>query len=182
VSGQSQGPDFATFTPPGTLPVLQNIFQVSAEFLGQLRLWLSQNPPDIPISQITGFSQGVGQYSFVGTVETTTSLTYTDLATVGPQMTVTDGNYIILHGSLMQAVSGAGSVATQSVSINGSTPADADGTATNAATVLIPGTMAVLKTIRTNASNTIKVQYKGNDNTKTFQFRNRWLLAFRISN
>jgi hypothetical protein len=134
----------------------------------------------IPISQITGFSQGSGQYSFVGTVETTTSLTYTDLTTVGPQLTVTDGQYAIFHGSLMQCVSGGGSVATQSVSVNGVTPIDADGTATNAATMLIPGMIALFKTIATGANNTIKVQYKGNDAAKTFQFRNRWLFAIRL--
>ena len=39
------------------LPVVKNIFDVSAEFLGQLKTWLEQNPPSIPITQIIGFTQ-----------------------------------------------------------------------------------------------------------------------------
>ena len=36
-------------------PLVKNIFDFSAEALGQIRTWLEQNPPAIPVTQIIGF-------------------------------------------------------------------------------------------------------------------------------
>lgn len=49
--------DFATLKPLGTDPKITSIFEVSAEFLGQLKLWFEQNPLKIAFTQITGFTQ-----------------------------------------------------------------------------------------------------------------------------
>lgn len=41
----------------GAVPKVLNIFDVSAEFLGQLKTWLEENPPAIPLTQIVGYQQ-----------------------------------------------------------------------------------------------------------------------------
>lgn len=39
------------------IPGINNIFDVSAEFLGQLRTWLEQNPPAVSVQSIIGYAQ-----------------------------------------------------------------------------------------------------------------------------
>lgn len=59
---QNSHNDFGTLTAPGNLPLLDNIFQVSDKFLGQLKLHLEQNPPSVPITSVLGFSQFTTQF------------------------------------------------------------------------------------------------------------------------
>lgn len=47
--------DFPSLVAPGQTPKLTSIFEVSAEFLGQLRLWFEMNPPRVPIDNVLGF-------------------------------------------------------------------------------------------------------------------------------
>lgn len=47
--------DFPSLVAPGETPKLTSIFQVSAEFLGQLRLWFEMNPPRVPLENVLGF-------------------------------------------------------------------------------------------------------------------------------
>ena len=49
---------FHSSEPPNStaIPVIRNIFGVSADFLGELRTWLEQNPPAIPVDQIIGLN------------------------------------------------------------------------------------------------------------------------------
>lgn len=38
------------------LPVVRSIFDFSAEALGELKTWLEQNPPAIPVTQVIGYT------------------------------------------------------------------------------------------------------------------------------
>lgn len=63
------------------VPVIKNIFGVSADFLGELKTWLEMNPPAIPISQIVGFQQNsvVIYKKAVGELDVANTVTETDI-------------------------------------------------------------------------------------------------------
>lgn len=165
------------------IPALTNILKdCSAEFLGQLRTWLEQNPPAIPVTQILGFSQFTAQADRVSNTasESTVSTTYTDLATVGPRLTgLPDGKYLVVFGAGAQtSVAGIGAV--MSISVNGATPVDADGATVQSASIA-GGTSAVLKTLSSGGNNTLSVQYRI-DGAATGGWLLRWLIALRYAN
>lgn len=63
---------FPTLTSPGGTPKITSIFDCSAEFLGQLRLWIEQNPPSISVKNILGFNQ---QQDIRGRIDSTGAVT-----------------------------------------------------------------------------------------------------------
>lgn len=170
---------FAEFEQPGATPKITSIFDFTAEALGQLRLWLEQNPPAIPITSILGFSQFAAQHDSVAAQESTTSTSYTNLTTVGPRLeNLPDGKYVILFG----CASGSTLDATEprmSVKINSTEAVDADGGVTSLAR-WAGQSSAVIKTLSNGGNNTILCRYR--TDTNTGQFRHRWLVAIRIGN
>jgi microcystin-dependent protein len=56
-SGSGGSGGWLSSRPPNQefLPIVKNIFDLSSEALGQIRAWLEQNPPAIPITQVIGF-------------------------------------------------------------------------------------------------------------------------------
>ena len=173
----SQG--FPELTPPGGKPVINSIFDFSDAALGQLRLWLEQNPPAVPITSILGFSQFTAQLASVSTTETTTSTTYADLATAGPTLSgLPDGRYLYLV-DVTSFNSAAGNACISGVTINGSAPADDTKSAINTGTDQVSAIGAGLATLSAG-SNTLKVQYRVNAGTGSFSYRN--LIALRYAN
>jgi hypothetical protein len=65
------------------VPIIKNIFGVSADFLGELKTWLEQNPPTLPATQILGIPTSGKEYGYqeIATDTDTTSTTFVDLVT-----------------------------------------------------------------------------------------------------
>lgn len=63
------------------IPLVKNIFGVSADFLGELKTWLEQNPPAIPVSQIVGYNQNTVKIykKSTGSLTVANTLTETDV-------------------------------------------------------------------------------------------------------
>jgi hypothetical protein len=175
------GGDFPTLSPPGGTPKITSIFDFSAEALGQLRLWLEQNPPSVPISSVLGFQQFTAQSATkISTNEATNSTTYTDLATTGPEITgLPDGKYVIFFGAYGRCSSNAGG-ARMSVDVDGVGAHDADAATWNV-TDAAPGSTACLKTLSNAGNNTLTAKYR-TDSTMTGTFADRWMIALRYAN
>lgn len=142
----------------------------------------------IPRSQIQGWSQFSANAAQVTTGESTASTSYTNLATVGPELTgLSSGTYLILFGALVHATANAWTGAC-SVSINGAAAVDADGFAAGwvvsegaaVENLSIPSMRAVVKTLD-ESNNTVTMKYRlVADSAPTFE--NRWLVALKVSN
>ena len=162
-------------------PLIDNIFGVSAEFLGELKTWLEQNPPAIPVTQIVGFSQfTIQSATSVNTSETTTSGTYTDLATVGPQLTgIPDGTYVFFFGCTLETSSTTFS-AYCGLELNSSSPTSELQIISNSA-VFVPGVRVSVGSLSNGGNNTVTAKYR-TDGGATGTFSNRYLHALRVSN
>ena len=163
------------------IPIIQNIFGVSSDFLGQLRTWLEQNPPSIPVTQILGFTQFAVQLATsVETTETTVSDTYADLATVGPTLTgLSDGKYLVLFGcSAKGSIAGSGGL--MGIATDTAVASDNE-QAGNTYTDFVSVVRATTKTL-SNGNNTITAKYRRNNATGTASFAHRWLIALRYAN
>jgi hypothetical protein len=150
----------------------------SGEALEQLRFWLEQNPPSIPITQIQGF---VGfQFQAAPTLavqEATQSASYGDLSTVGPALTnMPDGQYVIFFGAHVLAGTAAG---VMSLSINGAGADDNDSIA-HEGTVGSPA-RALVKTLK-GGGNSLVAKYKSGTGGQTVGFEFRWLIAGKYAN
>lgn len=179
----SKQDDFGVFRPPGKDPVVHNIFDFTAEALGQLRLYFEQNPPALPITSILGFQQFTAQAADpVSTEETTTSTTYDDLATDGPELTdLPDGKYIVLYGAAAKVDTAGGEVASMSIDVNGTGASDDNRCRTSSSFLTSIFTFAVV-TLDAGGSNTITAKYKSSVGTTTASFADRKLVAIRYAN
>jgi hypothetical protein len=121
----------------------------------------------------------------VSTAETTTSTTYADLATVGPQITVPlVGQYIASYGCGQDfSVITANRVAFSALSVAGSTPSDTNSVRSGHpnATGLIQsvGTQDVI-TVST-ANSVVKMQYRVGADTGRFRARYLSLIPVHVS-
>lgn len=180
-SRSGEGESFAVLGPPGVKPVVNSIFDFSAEALAELRLWLEQNPPAIGISNILGFSQFTAQTAAVTAAgDTTVSTTYVDLATVGPTLSaLPDGNYVFVVKSNMKNDT-AGQLSLASILINATTPVDAAAAASGVVTGLTSCVGVSIAKLANGGSNTVKVQGRVTGGTGTFG--DRTLLALKYAN
>lgn len=136
---------------------------------------------DLPISQIIGFAGFLAQEgnTIVTPTETTTSTTYTDLATVGPSISgLTPGRYLIFFGNTSSTTSSSAQ-ATTSVQVNATAASDAD-MLLNGSTTTVPVSRAILKDLALE-SNTLTMKYKA-FTAGTASFRDRWMIALKIAN
>lgn len=133
----------------------------------------------IPVGQLVGFTGFTPQgANYIDTNESTTSGSYTDLATVGPTLSeVAPGSYLLLYGSTMSNESGSN--ASVAPSVNGAGPAAGTAIVTNS-TANIPGATARLVDLP-SASNTVKLQYASSSGN-TSHFGQRWLIAIKYAN
>ena len=162
------------------IPLVKNIFGVSADFLGELKTWLEQNPPTIPISQIVGFEQFTAKGDQITTEESTASNTFTDLTTVGPSLTgLADGSYIVLFGASLQAV--GGNIFQMGISIN-SDAVDGNHICETATTTNLSLAHGQLLTLSGGGNNSIVAKYRMNTGASAGHARYRWLIALRYSN
>ena len=183
-----QGPE--AYFSPEERKMWQRFTSFPEELSPKFRSWLidfiAVNIPQIPISQIVGFNQ-VEQVEVttatVATDQSTTSGSYTDLTTVGPQLTgLRAGRYIVQHGCLLVNDGGtSGWKAFQSVSVNGAAAVDGDAVQHNVGSNG-DQTCSVATTLvkdLTGTTNTIVCKYRigiaGN-----CRAANRWLVAQRI--
>lgn len=182
--GAERTQGFAVISPPGKIPVVNSIFDFSADALAEVRLWLEQNPPAIGISNVLGFSQFTAQMSVVANNETRTSSTYGDLTHAGPALTgLPDGKYVMLWGA-NAAGNPSVSNAQMAVSVNGGTAPNGDHTLVAITSSL--GVTAVMiadtVTLAAGGNNSITAKYASSDNASTCTWNNRWLIALRYAN
>jgi len=137
-------------------------------------------PSQIPVSQLQGFSRFTATSSAVVTNETTSSTTYTNLATAGPTISgLSPGEFLFLYGARIHRTAGSGlNAALMAPSLNAATPTDVE------AAVFLGDDEAsvamVLQKTLTATSNEVKMQYRVV--AGTYQFQGRWFTALRIGN
>lgn len=187
----------SSYQQPGTGRQLQNV--VLTDYERELRDRILANPSDwpdstkvwmadyvsqnslLPISQVQGFTQFVAQQDVVTANESTSSSTYVDLATVGPQITgLSKGKYIILYGCAIAGASDTDGLA--SVSINGAAPDDNDGIhgGSPAGDILSISAARVLVKDLAENENTLKMQFRV-ELGSSVTFWQRWLVTLRIA-
>jgi len=175
---------------PSASPLTENERKLVQRLLGDptelpqiFRSWLvayiEANPPLLPISQITGFSQFLANSASVAARQSTSSTAYNDLGTVGPQLTsLADGVYLVLHG-YVGSPSVAGQQCYQSISVNGSAAQDAD-SCQQGYDHDISVMTAVVKTLQNGNENTITCKYRAQGGTGSFG--SRFLIALKVAN
>ena len=160
---------------------------IPADFLAYIVDYLAVNIPQIPIGQVIGFEKYKGttttviQATPILVEETTTSTTFTDLATGGPTLTALDkGQYVILYGALMKNSVGDLQAASIAPQVNAIAPTDPDDILSTRTTNRVGVAKGLYKNITTSA-NTIKMKYRTHSGS-TGTFDDRWLIALRIGN
>lgn len=131
---------------------------------------------DVPIGQIIGFNQfRVQTAARVLTNENTASATYTNLATVGPQLTgLPAGKYAVFFGALI-----AGNSALMTVKDNTVAATDDDAIQISLAAGAV-SSMGYRDVTLTDQTNTLLTVYRSTAGSS--QFSRRWLAALKYSN
>lgn len=150
------------------------------EFPPEFKRWLADyvatQVPKLPISQVFGYQLQRVRTAVVDTQQTTTSTSYTDLATTGPTLSqLANGFYLLVFGGDCSNASSAGD-GYMAPSINGVAAADADG-------VLFSGTFNDSTAINSNlrvllvqldtpgGNNEIVMKYRVTSGTGYFNMR-----------
>jgi len=173
---------FPQFQPVSPYKV-NAISELNPLVLGDIRSFLEQDPPRIPIKQITGWTQFQATSGFVAADEQTSSTTYGALTTAGPLLDkLAPGQYLLLYGATCRIISGTGGNANIGPSINGATPTGANtcwvglfSTAADSSSA-----MAATVTLSQDGGNTMELLYRVQA-LPTGSFRNRWLIALRYA-
>lgn len=161
---------------------IRSIYELSPQALGELRSYMETSGFQLPISQVVGFTQFTAQYENVSNSEAITSSTYSDIATVGPEITnLPSGSYLLIYGAYLEGQPSSNTVAYCSPSVNGSTPSDSQA-AIQQALYQVSVSAASLATL-SNDTNSVKLQYRRSTSgpynpTATY----RWLVALRYAN
>jgi hypothetical protein len=163
-----------------------NWLAIPDTFKSALADYVAQNSL-IPVSQLRGFTQLVAQQDEIFTPESTTSTSYADLTTAGPQLTGLErGVYIIQYGCECGAtpIPASADSAIMSPSINGATPDET-------ARVVFQSLFSTAQ-LSANVARALRVELSENDNSIKLQYRcingngvsfaDRWLTALRIGN
>jgi hypothetical protein len=155
-------------------------------FKNWLPNYLGVNPPDINIDQVNGYQENsatAGQT--INLLETTTSISYTNLTTPGPLITgFTDGNYIVTYGCAAM-ISSAATRARANVSINSAPPDDnvTPQIYTSVSTGMVGISAQTVLRFSAGLGNTIRLLYAvGSSGTgQTATFDKRYLSIVRVS-
>lgn len=172
-------------TTSGDIALMQRVLSaasrnpnlIPADFMSYVLDWIQTQRLSIPIGQVFGFAQFTAKSARVDTGESTTSTTYGDLTTVGPEIDgLSDGAYILLYGaSMFQTGTGE---AVMSPSLDGATASDTIAAKTSAAsdqTVMAASTATL-----SSGANSIAMKYRATAGTSTFGAR--WLIAIKYAN
>lgn len=138
------------------------------EFKDWMADMIAVNIPMIPFGHVFGSRINIARSGdYIVTSEAcSTTATYSDLATVGPQIVnLSNGKYMIFYGCLTRG--------KMAPSINGAAPSDDD--CIDANETIAPMSRAIVRSLTNNNVNTIKMQYK-----ETQNFSHRWLVVVRI--
>lgn len=151
------------------------------DFAGWVNGRILVDGSEIPISQISGFSGFTAQAATpVITSEGTTSTTFTNLATTGPELTgLADGQYVFIFGC--SSVNSGAATAQMSLSYNGAAPSGSD-SADNSVNVFSGTARAVTKTLSNGGNNTVTCKYMSSSGASTATFYNRWLVGIKFAN
>jgi hypothetical protein len=177
---------FPEFVPVSPYKV-NAIGEMNPVLLGEIRAFLEQDPPKIPIKQISGFTGWQVLSAYVSADEATSSSSYGALATPGPRLdNLAPGQYALVYGFL--AHTNTSGTASQSghmaPSVNGAAPAaSSEAIAFTAALISgasATGVLGTSVTLTSDGGNTIEMLYLTADGGSV-SFRNRWLLAFRFA-
>lgn len=160
--------------------IINSLEDISEEALGELKLWIEQAGLSLPVSSIQGYARDAPQQAFTPAGESTSSTTYTDLATVGPEITnLSAGRYLAIFGCIYDSASGSDGF--MSPSVNGAVPIDNDAAYAKASVAnrynIVRGLIVTLSGSNTN---TITMKYRVSGTTNSFE--NRWLVLTRVSN
>ena len=148
-------------------------------FMASIPNYLEINPPLLPVSQITGFTKFTASAATsISAIESTSSGTYIDLATVGPQLTnLADGKYVVFVG-VNDNSRFAASTTYVGVKVNSTEASD-----TNA--LRIPqtaGAQALLISASAGGANTVTMRYRVTDSGGSTSIGGRWMVALKYSN
>lgn len=161
------------------------IFANPSDWPDSAKVWIadyvSQNSL-LPISQVQGFTQFVAQQNVVTANESTSSTSYVDLATVGPEIDgLAKGKYVILYGCAIAGASDTDGLA--SLSINSAAPDDNDGIHGGSPTgdILSMSVARVLVKDLTENENTLRMKFRRELGAGTVTFWQRWLVTLRIA-
>lgn len=164
------------------------ISNVPAEFKKWLEDYFAINGQDIPVSQISGFTQFTAQVAAASaTTQTRTVTSWGDLATVGPQLTgIPDGSYIIAFGcqAWNDTTGGSAEMCYQANSVTVDNTQKCLTFFDQRFGTSIMRMSAV--TLSNSGNNTITAKYQcsgvGGAPVGTANFGNRWMIALRYSN
>ena len=105
---------------------LTHALRLPKDTIGYLAARIAMEGIQIPVSQLSGFTGFTAQVAVIATDEGTSSLTYTDLATVGPQLSgLPGGQYLLIYGATMRET-GAENAISVSLQVNSTTAEDSD--------------------------------------------------------
>lgn len=176
--------DWTSASAPGATPKINSIFDFSAEALGQLKVWLEQAGMNLPISNIIGFSKFTAKFASEASEAHRNVAGYGDpnvSGVAGPTISgLPNGSYVVTFGGSGTGTAASNVVAYMAVSVNGSTPVDADSCEAQG-TGHYSTSRSILVSL-TAGSNELKALYKTSDGTDRGDFRYRWMVAQRYAN
>jgi hypothetical protein len=150
-----------------------------AELDAIVREIIDRSELGILIRQLQGMALGGGtDLASVDTFQTTASTSYTNLATVGPSLTIPeDGDYIVTVGAY-QRVNGAGLSSLISYSVGGAAASDSDAAQMDT-TLASNGASVVASRKKTLTAGTVLLaKYRASGGTALFG--NRWIKYERV--
>lgn len=147
--------------------------------IGYLAERITMEGLQIPVSQLSGFTQFTAQAApTIDTEESTTSPSFTDLATVGPKLTgLPDGQYVILWGCYAY-ITVAGQAARMGVEVNTTDPGAGMSCFTTLTTNIF-FSRAATTTLSNAGNNSLTARYSAALGTATFG--QRWLIALKFA-
>jgi hypothetical protein len=166
-----------TFGAPPT--IIDTIYNIAPPVLEQIAQWLEARGSAIPVSQLVGYRQGLALSGWVSTAGSTTSTTFTNLASAGPSITgLKDGPYVLMWGCTADTATPATDFAVMSVDLNnqgvaGTSTPGAFTNSSNGNSIAIAFEV-VFKTGSTQ--NRVDAKYKSEFGAQA-DFDNRWVVA-----
>jgi hypothetical protein len=157
----------------------RNVNLIPSDFMAYIVDFIQTSRLQIPIGQVFGFSQFTAQpATTISTSEATSSVTYTDLATIGPEINeLSDGQYLLLFGAQIQPGAGANGLMSVEVNANAASDTDAVNVPDNASNTST--SRAVIKTL-SGGGNTITAKYRSTGGISS-TFLNRWMVAIKYA-
>ena len=153
-------------------------------FMAYVQDFIQTSRLTIPIGQIIGFAQFLGQSKFVNPSQSTTSTSFTDLATVGPELlTLPDGKYVVAWGCTINNGTGGSDNSSMVVYANGTQLEDPDGNFPGIVTnsvANVPACVFAVVDMKNSGNNSLVAKYKVSAGTGNFG--QRWLFALKIAN